>query len=45
MLFSKSKVNQQKKYERKTYEHKIEELRKKLEDLQQAIEMLKTHNC
>ena len=43
MLLAKSKLNQQKRnYERKIYKQQVEELNKKLEDLTQAIEMLKT---
>ena len=45
MLLAKSEVNRQnKKYERKIYKQQIEELNKRLEDLTQAIEMLKTPN-
>ena len=43
MLLAKSKLNQQNRnYERKIYKPQAEELNKKLEDLTQAIEMLKT---
>ena len=43
VLLAKSKLNQQNKnYERKIYKQQVEELNKKLEDLKQAIEMLKT---
>ena len=43
MLLAKSKLNQQNRnYERKIYKQQVEELNKKLEDLKQAIEMLKT---
>ena len=43
VLFAKSKLNQQNRnYERKKYEQQVEKLNKKLEDLTQAIEMLKT---
>ena len=43
VLLAKSKLYQQKRnYERKTYKQQIEELNKKLEDLTQAIEMLKS---
>ena len=42
VLLAKSKLNQQNRnYERKIYKQQIEELNKKLEDLTQAIEMLK----
>ena len=45
VLLAKSKLNQQnRKYERKIYKQQIEDLNKKLEDLTQAIEMLKTPN-
>ena len=45
VLLAKSQLNQQNKnYERKIYKQKVEELNKKLEDLKQAIEMLKTSN-
>ena len=45
VLLAKSKLNQQNtNYERKIYKQQIEELNKKLEDLTQAIEMLKTPN-
>ena len=43
MLLAKSKLNQQNRnYERKFYKQQTEELNKKLEDLTQAIEILKT---
>ena len=43
VLLAKSKINQQNRnYERKIYKQQVEELNKKLEDLSQAIEMLKT---
>ena len=43
ILLAKSKLNQQNRnYERKIYKKQVEELNKKLEDLTQAIEMLKT---
>ena len=43
VLLAKSKLNQQNRnYERKLYKQQVEELNKKLEDLSQAIEMLKT---
>ena len=43
ILLAKSKLNQQNRnYERKIYRKQVEELNKKLEDLTQAIEMLKT---
>ena len=42
VLLAKSKLNQQNRnYERKIYEQQVEELNKNLEDLTQAIEMLK----
>ena len=45
VLLAKSKLNQQSRNcERKIYEQQIEELNKKLEDLTQAIKMLKTPN-
>ena len=45
MLLAKSKLNQQKRnYERKIHKQQEEELDKNLEDLTQAIEMLKTPN-
>ena len=45
MLLAKSKLNQQNRnYDKKIYKQQIEELKKKLEDLTQAIEMLKTPN-
>ena len=45
VLLAKSKLNQQNRnYERKIYKQQIEKLNKKLEDLTQAIEMLKTSN-
>ena len=43
VLLAKSKLNQQNRnYERKMYEQQVQELNKKLEDLTQSIEMLKT---
>ena len=43
VLLAKSKLNQQNRnHEIKIYKHQVEELNKKLEDLTQAIEMLKT---
>ena len=43
VLLAKFKLNQQNRnYERKIYKQQVEELNKKLEDLTQAIEMLKT---
>ena len=43
VLLAKSKLNQQNRnHERKIYKQQVEELNKKLEDLTQAIEMLKT---
>ena len=45
VLLAKSKLNQEKRnYARKIYKQQVEELKKKLEDLTQAIEMLKTPN-
>ena len=45
MLLAKYKLNQQnRKYERKIYKQQVEELSKKLEDLTQAIEMLRAPN-
>ena len=45
MLLAKSKLNQQnRKYGRKIYEQQVEEFNKKIEDLTQVIEMLKTLN-
>ena len=45
VLLAKTKLNQQKRNcERKIYKQQVEELEKKLEDLTQAIEMLKTPN-
>ena len=42
ILLAKSKLNQQNRnHERKIYRKQVEELNKKLEDLTQAIEMLK----
>ena len=42
MLLAKSKLNQQNRnHERKIYKEQVEQLNKKLEDLTQAIEMLK----
>ena len=43
VLIAKSKLNQQNRnYERKIYKQQIEVLNKKIEDLTQAFEMLKT---
>ena len=43
VLLAMSKLNQQKRnFERKIYKQQVQELNKKLEDLTQAIEMLKT---
>ena len=43
VLLAKSKLNQQNRnYERKIYKKQLEELNRKLEDLTQAIEILKT---
>ena len=43
ILLAKSKINQQKRnYERKIYKQQVQELNQKLQDLTQAIEMLKT---
>ena len=43
VLLAKSKINQHNRnFERKIYKQQVEELNKKLEDLTQAIEMLKT---
>ena len=43
VLLAKSKLNQQiRNYERKIYKKQVEELNRKLEDLTQAIEILKT---
>ena len=43
VLLAKSKLNQQKRnYERKIYKQQVQELNQKLQDLTQAIEMLKT---
>ena len=43
VLLAKSKINQQNRnHERKIHKQQVEELNKKLEDLTQAIEMLKT---
>ena len=43
VLLAKSKLNQQiRNYGRKIYKQQVEELNKKLEDLTQAVEMLKT---
>ena len=42
VLLAKSKINQQNRnYERKIYKQQVQELNKKLQDLTQAIEMLK----
>ena len=44
-LIAKSKLNQQNRnYERKIYKQQVQELTQKLQDLTQAIEMLKTPN-
>ena len=43
VLLANSKLNQQNRnYERKIYKKQVEELNRKLEDLTQAIEILKT---
>ena len=43
VLLAKSKLNQQNRnYERKKYKQQVEELNKKLQDLTQAFELLKT---
>ena len=43
VLLAKSKINQQNRnYERKIYKQQVLELNQKLQDLTQAIEMLKT---
>ena len=43
LLLAKSKINQQNRnYERKIYKQQVEELNEKLQDLTQAIELLKT---
>ena len=45
VLLAKSKLNQQNRnYKRKIYKQQVEELKKKLEDITQAIEMLKILN-
>ena len=45
VLLAKSKITKQKRnFDRKIYKQQIEELNKKLEDITQAIEMLKTPN-
>ena len=45
MLLAKQKLNQQNRnYERNIYKRQVEELYKNLEDLTQAIEMLRTPN-
>ena len=45
VLLAKSKLNQQNRnYERKIYKQQVEELHKKVEDLTQAIDILKTPN-
>ena len=45
VLPARSKLNQQNRnYERKLYKQQVEELNKTLEDLTQAVEMLKTAN-
>ena len=42
VLLAKSKINQENRnYERKIYKQQVQELNQKLEDLKQAIEMLK----
>ena len=44
-ILAKSKLNQQyRNYERKIYKQQVQELNQKLQDLTQAIEMLKTPN-
>ena len=43
ILLAKSKINQQNRnYERKIYKQQVQELNQKLQDLTQAIELLKT---
>ena len=45
VLLANSKLNQQNRnYERKIYKQQVQELNKKLEELTQAIEMLKSPN-
>ena len=45
VLLAKSKIKQQSRnYERKIYKQQVEELNKKLEDLTQATEILKSLN-
>ena len=45
VLLANSKLNQQKRnYERRIYKQQVEDLNKKLEELIQAIELLKTLN-
>ena len=45
VLLAKSKINQQNRnYERKIYKQQVQELNKKLENLTQAIELLKKPN-
>ena len=45
MLLAKSKLNQRNRnYERNMYKQQVDELNKKLEEVRQAIEMLKTPN-
>ena len=45
VLLAKSKLNQQNRnYEKKIYKQQVQELNQKLQDLTQAIEMLKTPN-
>ena len=45
VFLAKSKLNQQNRnYERKLYKQQVKELNKKLEDLTQPIEMLKSPN-
>ena len=45
VLLAKSKLNQQNRnYGRKIYKQQVEQLNKKLQDLTQAFEMLKTPN-
>ena len=43
VILAKSKINQQNRnYERKIYKQQVQELNQKLQDLTQAIELLKT---
>ena len=45
VLLAESKLNQQNRnFERKIYKQQVQELNQKLQDLTQAIEMLKTPN-